>query len=377
MIYIVYSNKNEILLNRIGIKEIQHYSDLKYFLPLLEQRGTVVQVEFLQDGVESVFQFAKSLGESAICIFFSEQDRDFDRLQCPKIIFPSFIPPPVWDHFHCLTSSTSKENTQNVSIITQGNIIDTNLPGFLPKYEVRLMPLERSLKASWYAIKQWKMRLGLYYLLRKKSSHFYPSELIMDGVVYTLHLRSADRPGKWKLIINDFCDTFKNTTGATLVIKAVGSLKESVKRAIFHQIKRKSISGRIILINEHLSQQQYEKLIDVTAFIINFSTDRKVGKSILEFISAGKPAISLVDNNNLLNTENSFIPSVQNKKIQSIKNQLLQSFKLFKENPKVYQKMSIAASLSTKKYCSLEVVKPEFFRWLDEIETKFINDQNS
>ena len=46
MIYIVYHDKDETLLNRIGVNELGHYTNVQDFVPLLDKRGTVVEVEY-------------------------------------------------------------------------------------------------------------------------------------------------------------------------------------------------------------------------------------------------------------------------------------------------------------------------------------------
>ena len=84
MIYIVYFVEDETLLNRIGLSELQHYSNLKDFLPLLEKRGTVVQVEKPGEQVDGVYQFARYLGEPALCLSFSSPDQDAFDIVCPK-----------------------------------------------------------------------------------------------------------------------------------------------------------------------------------------------------------------------------------------------------------------------------------------------------
>lgn len=369
MIYIIYFKEDETLLNRIGVDELQHYSNLKDFRPLLEKRGTVVQVEKPEDQVDGVYQFAHYLGEPALCLSFTSPDQDDFNILCPKFFPSTIFPPPVWDNYDKLANLNTLGHPPCKPVSTNGDLIDSSLENLLPASVTHFMPLNRSLQACWLALKKSKYRLALVYLLRRKSIHYFPAELILTGVVYTAVIRRTQPFKNWKKLINEFCSVFRDKPDATLVLKMVGAVKASTKKAAVRQLKRKSIACRVVIINAHLPQEQYEHLVCATSFIINNSTGNEIGKSLLEFMSAGKPAISpKIMETGPLNKENSFIASATQGSLGSIREPLEESYFIKKDNPARYHSMSKDASERMKSYCSIPVVEPKLFAWLDGIE---------
>lgn len=372
MIYIVYFVEDETLLNRIGVNELQHYSKLKYFLPLLEKRGTVVQVEKPGEQVDGVYQFAHYLGEPSVCLSFSFPDQDNFDIQCPKFFPTAIFPPPVWDNYQKLATLDTLGHPHPKPISTHGAIIDSSLKSLCPKSVQHHMPLKISLQASWLAFKKSKYRLAMVYLLRRKSIRYFPTELILSGVVYTALIRPSQPFKNWKRLISEFCSVFKNNPDATLVLKMVGVVNESTKRAAVRFLKRKSIACRVIIINAHLLQEQYEHLVCATSYFINNSTSTEMGQPLLEFMSAGKPAISPKQEGlSPLNQENTFIVPTTKGSLFSIQKPLMESYSTLKNRPDRYRIMSTAATESMKKYCSYAVVEPKLSAWLDRIEAEY------
>ncbi len=375
MIYLVYYEKEEVLLNRIGPEALRQYSDLKDFFPLLQKRGTVVEVENSEEQMDSVYQFVHYLKEEVIGLSFSSLEQDDSKLQCPQFQFPISIPPPVWNQYQHLTKLKSKAPFSSYSIATSGNIIDTNLAQFFPKSIIRKMPWKRSLEASWVALKKSKLRLALYYLLRRKSRHYFSHEIVLSGVVYTTIISPSSSVGFLENLVKDFCSVFKKQAEATLVLKIKVGMTGKVKKGMIQILKRTSFASRVVVINEHLSQVKYEKLIDATSYFINTARDKIMPKSVLEFMSAGKPAISLLDEKTkLLHRENAFIIPPAKGSLLSFKEQFRQSYQLLKDAPQSYQMMSAAASISMKKYCSMAVIEPKVMEWLNQIEAAIVNE---
>lgn len=363
MIYIVGFNRDEVLLNRIGDQELQHYADLKDFLPLLEKRATVVQVERIDRQIDSVYQFARYVGEEAVFLSFSVPNLAYDQLQCSKHIFPDSIPPPVWNHY----SQLAIEQTACV-VKVSGAVVDSTFDGLLSKSEVRYMPWGRSISASWLALKVFDFRLALYYLVRRKSVHYYPRQLDLNGVVFTT-LIAADRNfGRWRPLISTFSAAFSDKADATLVVKLFGRVNEGTVQKVVRMIKRQAVQCRIILISEHLPQQEYEKLVKATSFYIQLEPKGKLGKPVLEFMSAGKPLIASA-NEIKLNADTDqdmFIDCSQG----GLRTALLESYTLYKEEPYRYRQMAMAASQNMRAYCSLAVVEPMVNKWLDALDAE-------
>lgn len=422
MIYIVYFKRDEILTDRIGRKEIRHYTPLKNFLPLLEKRGTVVQVENPREQVEGVYQFAVYMGQPCLHISFSPPDQDYCDISCPKLFISSMvkhrntyyagqiqskseeilqegiqqslagishcsgamqaisnlvgdefplacIPPPIWDTYQKLYNKDFPENAASCPIATNGDIIDSNLPGLRPGSISYQVPLKRRIQSIRAALQHSRRLLALEYLMQRKSTHYYPAVLDLTGIVYTAIIRPSNPFKDWKRLIDDFCRVFKNTEDVTLILKMAGRVKERKKRLTVQALRWKSVKCRIIIINEHLPQDQYENLVRSTAYIINSSTSKEVGNSLLEFMSAGKPAISLkYAEMHMLSSENTFIVPTGGRANFSIREQLGQSYATIKNDPGRYRAMAESATGSMKAYCSKAVIEPRLFAFLDRIE---------
>ena len=120
------------------------------------------------------------------------------------------------------------------------------------------------------------------------------------------------------------------------------------------------------MINEHLPQQQYENLIRNTTFFVQAGTTEKLGKAVLEFMSAGKPVIASKGNNHLpLDQDNAFLITAEE---DDFKAALHQSYRLFQDEPLGYRAMADSASQRMSKYSSLAVVEPMLNAWLDQLE---------
>ena len=197
MIYIVYFDRDKILEDRIGMKEMRNYSHLSAFLPLLEKRGKVIVVEDQWQQVDGVHQFARYLGEQALFISFTPPDEYYKDIKCPKLFISSIIragkkyhagaiqvksipilkegmqqslagvahgafandllhelvegaiptfsiPPPVCDRFSALLTPTSEDQAAFV-LSTNGNIIDTQFPKLRPPFKTYSISLDRRL----------------------------------------------------------------------------------------------------------------------------------------------------------------------------------------------------------------------------------------
>ena len=86
MIIVVYSPTNEgTILRDLGTPEYSYYFVLKAFRPVLDRIGIVVEVDEPEYQVDSIYDFARELGESCIFLSFSPPHRTLIDLVCPTI----------------------------------------------------------------------------------------------------------------------------------------------------------------------------------------------------------------------------------------------------------------------------------------------------
>ncbi len=423
MIYIVFYKKDGNFANRIGLDEIQNYAHFKDFRPLLEKRGTVVYTKDPLDQVNGVYKFAKHVGEPSLYISFSPPDQDFSNIISPKIFICSLIkyqnqyfsgsnqfisedllrssintslagiahcvssvetisnltnhkvpmaqiPPPIWDSYNKSQEQPTLEDVSSNTISTNGNILDTTIRKLKPKSVYYKTPIKRKIEAirTLYKIKHLPKYLKKY-LYQKGSIHFFPTKLELQGVVFTAVIRPSNSFKDWKKLIVDFIEVFKNKEDAILIIKMVGQVNEQIKESCIPLLRQKSIKCRIIIIFEHLPESNYKQLVRSTSFILNISSSKTVGNSLLEFMSAGKPAISPnYSELHMLSTENTIYAQKTNQDNYSLNEAFVQAYEMKKHNRALYLSMAKAANDSMKNYCSSEIIETKFFQFLDKIE---------
>lgn len=414
MIYIVFSKREELMMQAVGIKEIQQYAHLKDFLPLLEQRGTVVVIREAQREIKPIHKFLSYLGQNCLYILFSPADGPYSKLECPKMFIAQIdpedahsfsvsgmhaslagvtfgqaslellqqkafegllvecIPPPIWDEFQQLYDKERTDRSSSYSIKTNGNIIDTHIPSLRPESIGFTIPFTSRVRSVISAFLYYKTDIyGLrQYIGRRRRDRFFATKIELTGIVYTAIVNPKHQHKNWKSLVLEFCTAFEKVQDATLIIKMVGPIEHKTQKAVLRLLRNLSVHCRVILIFCHLIENQYKALIQSTTFIINASDSKGLGSSLLEFMSAGKPAISYVPDNELpLNRDNSFLTDNSS---STLKQLLKESYHLAKNSPDQYHLLAQNATNALRSYCSIASVAPKFNALMDAVEAKLL-----
>ncbi|MBX2877811.1 MAG: hypothetical protein KTR30_37165 [Saprospiraceae bacterium] len=414
MIYIVFSKREELMMHRVGVKEIQQYAHLKDFLPLLEQRGTVVVVRDAQREIKPIHRFLDYLGQDYLYIYFSPPDSPYSKMECPKMFIAPIdqdeahpisasgiqaslagvtisqaslellqqeaveelllqcIPPPVWDEFQQLHDKELTHKPSSYSIETNGNILDTSIPSLRPESIGFTIPLASRIRSIISAFLYFKMDLyGLrQYIGRRRRDRFFATKIELTGIVYTAIVNPKRQHKNWKSLVREFCLAFEKVHDATLIIKMVGTIEHKTQKAAIRLLRNLSVRCRVIVIFCHLTENRYKALIQASTFVINASDSKGIGSSLLEFMSAGKPAISYTQSDELpLNRGNSFLTDSSS---STLKQLLTESYDLAKSSPDQYHLMSENATNTLKRYCSMDSITPQFNALMDAVEAKLL-----
>ena len=402
------------MMHRVGVKEIQQYAHLKDFLPLLEQRGTVVVVRDAQREIKPIHRFLDYLGQDYLYIYFSHPDGPYSKMECPKMFIAPIdqdeahpisasgihnslagvtfsqaslemlqqesqnglllqcIPPPVWDEFQQLYDKELTDKSSSYSIETNGNILDTNIPALRPESIGFTIPLASRLRSVISAFLYFKTDIyGLRkYMGRRRRDRFFATKIELTGVVYTAIVNPKRKHKNWKNLVHEFCLAFEKVHDATLIIKMVGVIEHKTRKAAIRLLRNLSVRCRVIVIFCHLTENRFKALMQSTSFIINVSDSKGAGSSLLEFMSAGKPAISYAQSDELpLNRSNSFLT---NSSSSTLKQLLTESYDLAKSSPDQYHFMSKNATNTLKSYCSIDSITPRFNALMDAVEAKLL-----
>lgn len=225
------------------------------------------------------------------------------------------------------------------------------------------------------------------------SAHHYEAidgmrQVSLDGVVYTSVFNPGDDRKNWTDMIKGFCMAFQNMEDATLVLKMTHhSITSFLGRLHFLLQQMWPFQCRIVALHGYLDDAEYEKLIAATHFYVNTSRCEGLCLPLMEFMSAGIPAIApcntsladYVDSSSTLIVESGVEPSIwphDPRQVfrtlkyridwESLVNAYRQSYAIVKNQPNVYEAMAKAASLKMKAYASNDGVREQLGEFLQK-----------
>lgn len=350
----------------LGLSEYSYYFVLNDFYPSLMQLANVIQIEDLNTELDSLVAKCVSRNEPHALLLFSAPQNMKRDLKCPVI--PVFawefedMPNETWDENEFNNWSTTFE--LSIAAIThsqfalQGirNLMGPDFPAWsIPapiygkfKSIERVKELSTPIALGTHIIKFF----GLYFdshasleLLDDKtvevikeekminvtaSTKFTTSIEVSDqtllnsdinqeettvelgGVLYTSVFNPADGRKNWQNMIKTFCWAMRDKFDATLILKFIHSRPEFAVREAQNIVSMMpSFKCRILVIAGFLDDHEYRSLINVSTFTVNSSTGEGQCLPLMEYMSAGVPAIA--PNHSALgdyvNDENAFIVS--------------------------------------------------------------------
>ncbi len=212
-------------------------------------------------------------------------------------------------------------------------------------------------------------------------------DIDLEGIVYTTVLNPNDGRKNWHDIVCAFCIAFRNTSDATLVLKLIQRDSENMLLDLIHRLYQLSpFSCRVLVIDGYLDEENYAKLIQGSSYAVNASHGEGQCLPLMEFMSAGKPAIAPLHTGmkDYLNAEVAFLVDcsreaalfphdpraayrTQRYRInwESLKQAFSDSYHVAKSDLVKYQRMSQAAVKQLQEHCSAESVKSSLLSFLE------------
>lgn len=118
-------------------------------------------------------------------------------------------------------------------------------------------------------------------------------QLELDGVVFCSVLSPKDGRKNWDDIITAFCWAFRDNPNATLLIKMTYHDLEFYRILLLTLLSRLApFKCRVLVLHGFLDAEEYRQLIRVSDFYVNASTCEGLCLPLMEFLSAGKPALA-------------------------------------------------------------------------------------
>jgi glycosyltransferase involved in cell wall biosynthesis len=226
-------------------------------------------------------------------------------------------------------------------------------------------------------------------LSAKKAGSREAAEVSLNGVVYTSVFNPTDGRKDWKSIVTAFCFALGSRSDAILILKITFNDLPAYLEDVFNLFSQlHPFKCRIIIVHGFLDDADFENLFRATSYVVNTSKCEGQCLPLMEFMSAGKPAISPANTamDDYISENNAFIvdsdieptywPHDPRQILQtlwyrtsweSIVAAYEKSYQVAKDRPEKYAEMSDAAIESLRKFCSIDVLTPRLQRILEGI----------
>ena len=411
MVIIIYSAETEkSILANMGLPEYSYFFVLKKFRAVLCKFATVIEVKNPETEVDIIYKECRLRGEVCLFFSFSPPHKTVTGLKCLTISvfaweyatiptdtwggdprndwrnvfrkhgfaithssfavravqkamgndFPVWsIPAPVWDDY---TKLYRKEETSAQSkgfdLTFKGSLIDFNgcdAPS-VPKESRKVFVKQRSSS--------------------KKDKNV---SLHLKGIIYTTVFNPNDGRKNWQDLLRGFIWAFRKLEDVTLILKVIYHDFEEVRGPLADEIfKLRPFRCRVVIVHGYLNDDEYAKLVRGSTYIVNTAHGEGQCLPLMEYMSAGKPAIAPSHSamEDYINKGNSFVVKSCVERVnwphdprgvlrtfryrinwESLYNAYLESYSVAKNDPGRYSRMSGCAVESLKKYCSKAVVE--------------------
>jgi glycosyltransferase involved in cell wall biosynthesis len=406
----------------LGRPEYSYYFVLREFRPMLEKLGVVIDIRDPAREVDAIY--TNCLEHHVPCVFLSflPPNKTPIGLACPTVpvfaweygdlpgesfsgkarndwrrvlkhvgaavthstftvdvvkrsvdrAFPIIVAPaPLWDRLAARLAADLAPGSGPMKLRVDGMVIDS-----------RLIELSDYSKAKELACAPDPLPLP-------ENRQEGISELELDGIVYTSVFNPGDGRKNWVDMISAFCVAFAHIADATLLLKlSHHDIREVVPKMLECMHKGGQFTCRIVIVHGYLAQDDYERLVDATAYAVNTSHGEGQCLPLMEYMASGKPAVAprhtamldYVDESNAF-VVNSFLepgtwPHDMRQAFRTLRehvqvDSLIQAYRssyyVAKEEPETYRAMALAARQSLHDYCSHAVVAPRLAAFLHSV----------
>jgi glycosyltransferase involved in cell wall biosynthesis len=298
-----------------------------------------------------------------------------------------YIPTPVFNKFSKIKRAKTESEKTIKSLTFNGILIDSNT--FKPKLiEIDHRPMPELKRLTQALFREWLKEIRLPINGQKIKTKNY--KIKWTGVTYTCVITPNDHRKNWPLILTCFCWAFRMNPDAVLIIKITHHDPESYLFYLNERLAQaKPFKCRIIVVHSYLSEEELKSLISQSNYYLNVSSGEGLCIPLLEFMSAGVPAISTNHTamEDYIDSENSFIiqsslepfsfPFDKSREMKTfryrinseslIKNLKL-SYECFKIRKDTYYNMSKSAHKKMEDLLSDDLLKKRFVKFLEKIK---------
>jgi glycosyltransferase involved in cell wall biosynthesis len=205
------------------------------------------------------------------------------------------------------------------------------------------------------------------------------TNLHVAGVVYTVIFNPIDGRKNFNDLLGGFLWAFREVADATLILKInYADPVRGLLPVLVDLAKHGSYRCRVIVIHGMLPDEEYARLRDLTSYAVNTSTNEGQCLPLMEFMSAGRPAIApahtamldYVTPANSFVVRDSVLPAAwphDSRQMYRTRRHVVsiaalvaayrESYAVARHDPARYAAMSRAAILAMRQFCSSAVVE--------------------
>lgn len=413
MIFLVYATESDHTIpGRLGLADYSYYFVMKRFVPALEPLGRVMLVDD-PGGVDALHDDLSRGGEDVLLLSFTPPQRTPLGLRCPTLpVFAweySTIPNESWgnDPRHnwvwVLKSLPGAITHSQFAVASVRAALGRDFPiASLPAPvwdEYAPLSSERWLNArelTWRVDLDRGVILDSHALgLDKRAPDAPPSfaesacNITLDGVVYTAVFNPSDGRKNWHDLVSAFCFAFRDNPQVTLLLKlAYHDARFACDVVWTEMIKLAPYRCRVVALHGFLDSGTYRHIVAHSTYVVNSAYGEGQCLPLMEFMSAGKPAIApnhtaMAD---YINSENAFVvrsseewthwphdPRLVLRAFryrldwQSLRDAYLESFRVACDQPERYGRMARAAHLALEGHCSRLVIGTRLGEFLRDL----------
>jgi glycosyltransferase involved in cell wall biosynthesis len=413
MIIMAYTAFNAASIgDALGAPEYSYWFVRRAFRPVLERFGIVVPVTDPQREVPAICASAAAHGQD--CVFFSFEPPHKTVLGLPCRTIPVFawefdtIPDEAWgddprnDWRAVLAETGSAITHSDFSVAAIRRAMGQDYPAWsvpAPVYDANAMfareaqPSQRvtTLSFSGLVIDSRLVDLELFSMSRSYSDGLEAlrglarylreasprTSVTLGGVVYTAVFNPIDGRKNFNDLLGGFLWAFRDVEDATLILKITHfDPVRGMMPVLADLAKHGRYKCRVLLLHGMLPDAEYRDLVRLTSYAVNASTNEGQCLPLMEFMSAGRPAISPAHTAmlNYIGPDNSFVvrhsdrlavwPHDPRQTYRSRRHMVSvgaliaayrESYAVAKHHPARYAAMSAAANAALKNFCSVDI----------------------
>jgi len=285
------------------------------FLPLLKRIGDVSDVAATTD-ITALVQAAIQNGRQPLLICFAPPHLLPAQQPCPVLAFFAWaydtIPTEAWcddmrnDWRNQLRACAgvvthSRHALQAINAVTRNTVATTSIAVPVPNSFFDLFDPQYTPASAG----EWELQfngvildsraLGLDRDINGSDIIYEPTSCrgVFVGIVYCLVVDPIDKSKNWLDSLWAFGYAFRDNPNVTLIIKLCHYNSVRVCALLHYEMRKLApFRCRVVAVAAWLDDTQFDQLIKGSTYIVNSANAEAQGLTLLEFMAAGKPAVT-------------------------------------------------------------------------------------